>query len=124
MLNESGKNAFYYMGFFHSRKAEVKALVFDGETFVIDAEVVEEGGVEIADVDGILDDVVGVVIRFSIVAGFETSTDYAGGEATAMVVATMVILSQFALTVDSAAKFSTKDDHGVLKHAAFFKILD
>ena len=36
---------------------ELAALVGVGEPFVIEAEAVEEGGLEIVDVDGILDDV-------------------------------------------------------------------
>jgi len=40
----------------------VEALEAEGEAVVIHAEAVEDGGVEVADVDGVLDDVVGVVV--------------------------------------------------------------
>ena len=40
----------------------VETLKAEGEAVVIHAEAVEDGGVEIADVDGVVDDVVGVII--------------------------------------------------------------
>ena len=44
----------------------VEALEFELEAFVVDPESVKNGGVEIADVDGILNDVVAEIVGLSI----------------------------------------------------------
>lgn len=44
----------------------VESLVFEGKSFVVDAEAVEDGGVEVADVDGGLHDVVAEVVGFPV----------------------------------------------------------
>ena len=42
-------------------EAEVEALEFDGEAFVVDTELVEDGGLEVVDFDDVFD---GVVAEF------------------------------------------------------------
>lgn len=55
-------------------EAVVAALELEGELFVIDAEEVKEGGVEIVHVDGILGDIVRVVVGFADgLAGLEAA---------------------------------------------------
>ena len=44
-------------------KPEATSLVLEGETFVIDAHEVHDGGLPVVDVDGVLDDVVAEVVR-------------------------------------------------------------
>ena len=53
-------------GLFHAGQPLVEALVFVGEPFVIDAEQVQHGGVEIVNVDRVFDDVVGEVVGFAV----------------------------------------------------------
>lgn len=48
-------------GGFDAGEFVVEALEFGGEAGVVDAEAIEEGGVEVADVDGVLD---GAVAEF------------------------------------------------------------
>ena len=45
-----------------SGEAEVEAEVAEGETFVIDAEELENGGLEVVDVDGVFGDVEAEVV--------------------------------------------------------------
>jgi len=86
---------------------------------------VKNGGIEVVNVDWVLDDVVGVVVSFSLVEAFlKASTGHLGSEAYTMVVAAVIVLSQLALAVNGASKFSAKDDHGILKHSTFLKIFD
>ena len=55
-------------------EAVVAALKFEGELFVIDAEKVEDGGMEVVDADGILGDVIGVVVSLTDgLAGFDAA---------------------------------------------------
>ena len=60
-----GEEFLDYLGFFHAGEALIEALVFHGEPFMIVAEEVENGGVEIADVEGVLYDVVAEVVGLS-----------------------------------------------------------
>ena len=62
-------------------EAEAAALQFEGQLFVIDAELVEQGGVEIMHVDAIRRDVVREVVGFTEAeAGFESTTRRPDGE--------------------------------------------
>ena len=54
----SGEEILDDLGWFDAGEAEVEALEAVGEAVVLDAHEVEGGGVEVADVDGVLDDVV------------------------------------------------------------------
>ena len=111
-------------GVLHPGQADVQALVLDREALVVDAKVVKDCGVEVTDVDGILDDVVGVIVRFAVVARFEPAPYNAGRKATAMVVAAVVVFRELALAVDGAAELATKDDNRIFQHPAFFQFLD
>ena len=44
----------------------VEALVAVGEPLVVEAQQVQHGGVEVADVDGVLDDVVGELVGLAV----------------------------------------------------------
>ena len=47
-------------------EAELAALVAEGEAFVIDAEEVEDGGVEVVDVDGVFGDGVAEFVGLAV----------------------------------------------------------
>jgi len=101
------------MGMLHAGEALVKALETVGEAFVVDAEAVEEGGIEVADVDGLVGDVVAKVVGFAVGgATFYTATGQPHAEAAAMVVAA---IAEFALTVGSTAEFTSPDDESVFE---------
>jgi hypothetical protein len=56
----SGEDFLDDAGGFDAGEALVKALELKREAFVIDAQQVEDGGVEVADVHGVADDVAGI----------------------------------------------------------------
>ena len=100
----------------------VESLVFEGEALVIDAEAVEYGGGEVTDVDWVFGDVVTEVIGFTVhTASGNSASSEPHTEAAAVVVATRVELS---LAVNTASKFATPDDQGVVEHAALFEVSD
>ena len=77
------------------------ALVLVGEAFVVDAEAVHHGGVEVVDLDGVLGDVVAEVVGFSVAdAGFDASSGHPEGEAAGVVVASVIDVGEDALGVD------------------------
>ena len=60
-------------------KAELAALVAEGEALVVDAEEVQQGGVEVVDVDGIFGDGVSEFVGLAVdVAGFGAAAGLGG----------------------------------------------
>ena len=100
-MSRSGKELLYHLGLLYPGEALIEALVFHGEPFVIVAEEVEDGGVEIADVEGILDDIIAEVVGLPVDGTALASTArHPHGEATWMVIAAVVRLAEAALAVD------------------------
>jgi hypothetical protein len=92
---------------------------------VIDAHQVQHGCIEIMDVNGVLYDVVGVVVGFTDrCAFFHTCSGEPDGEAAGMVVAAIILLGQCALRVHGAAKLPAPDDERILEQAAPLQVLD
>ena len=109
----------------HIGETKTAALEAVGETLVIDAEKVHESGVEIVNVDRVLDDVVAVLVGLADRrAGFDAAAGEPHAEAAGMMIATEVVAAEFALGVVGATKFAAPDDKGVLQHAALFQILN
>ena len=104
---------------------EVAALVAVGEPLVLDAHEVHERGVEVVHMHRLVDDVVAVVVGFSVGdAGLRAAAGEPHGEATRMVVAAVIVLCKDALAVGGAAEFSAPDDERVVEHAEAFEVLD
>lgn len=61
----------------HAGEALVEALEFKGELGVVDTETVKDGCIEVADVDGVFENVVAVIIGFSVLeAAFDASSGH------------------------------------------------
>ena len=90
---------------------EVATSVSVGQTFVVDAEEVEDGGVEIVEVDFALDSTIAVFVgRSTGDATFYSSTGKEGGETVGVVTAAVAVDIAFAigevLVVGSPAELS------------------
>ena len=110
---------------FDTGEAFFEALVGEGESFVIDAETMKHGGVEIANVHGILGDVVGMGIGLAKVhTGLDAAAGHPDGEGAAVMISAVIVFGEFALGVDGATKFATPDDKRFIEHAAIFEILN
>ena len=95
-----------------------------GESFMIKAQQVQHGGMEVTNVNRIFDDVVGKVISLTIdLAGAGTATTHPHGEAAGVMVAAIVLLGEAPLGIDRAAKFTAPDDQRVIKQAAGLEVL-
>ena len=113
------------MGGFDAGEALVEATEGEGEAVVIEAELVEDGGVEIPDVVGVPGDVPGEVIGFTEYrARFDTRAGEPDGEAAAVVIPAGDGGVGAALGVDGAAELAAPDDEGVFEQAALFEIED
>ena len=104
----------------HAGEAEVEALGFYGETFVIETELMQQRGVNVVNVDGIFDsaetEFIGLAVALS---GFEAAAGEPHGEGVNVVIAAGG-LADFAHR--RAAEFATKDDDGVVEQAAMLEV--
>ncbi len=102
---------------------EVAALELIGQPGVIDAEAVEQGGLDVVDMNGVFDDVVAVVVGFTNdCTGLYAAPGHPHREAAGMMIATVIGISKPTLAVYGAAKFATPDDKRVFEQAALFEI--
>lgn len=86
------------------------------EPLVIKAKQMQNGRVEIVDVNGIFHDVVGEVVRFAIdLAWSRTATTHPHGEAARMVVPAIILHADATLGVDRPAKLSAPDNEGFVQ---------
>lgn len=80
------------------REAEPPALVFEGESFVVDAEQVQQRGVEIMNVNRILHDVIAKLTSFTVdQTPLHPTSRHPSGEASRMMVPTVVGAGEFSL---------------------------
>ena len=72
----------------HTGEPLIQSAEFGSEPLVVDAQLVQDRGIEIADVDRILDDVVGVFIGHAVVvSALDATAGHPRGEASAVMVA-------------------------------------
>ena len=107
----------------HIRQPEAPALVTVGEALVVDAEQVQDGGLEVVDVHAAVGDVVAEVVGFAVdVAGPGAAAGHPHGKATGMVVAAVVVVGEPALREAGTAEFAAPDDQRVFEQAALFEV--
>ena len=95
----------------HVGQAEASALVLVREPFVVDAQQVEQGGVEVVDVDAVLGDLPSELVAAAVqVAAFDAGAGEKDREGARVMVPTVVIFCQRSLAVDRASEFADPDD--------------
>ena len=103
----------------------VQAHEWEGEFVVVDAELVQNSGVKVADPDFVFDDIVAIIVGFSVGhATFDAAAGHPGGEAFRVVVAAVLVAFQLTLAVGGASEFSGEDDEGFIKHTTLFEVFD
>src|SRR5262249_39054394 len=108
-----------------TRQAHVQTLHAVGQPPMVDAEAVEDGRLQVVDVDGVADDVVGEVVGFAVDdAGADAAAGHPDRETARMVVAAVVLARERALAVDGAAELAAPDDQRVLQETALLEIAD
>ncbi len=97
------------------------AVVIEGEAFVIEAEEMEEGGVEVVERVDVFDRTASEFVRFSVTgAAFDAGTGHPAGETVGVVIAT---LGAF-LEHRHAAELRAPHHERVLEHPALGEIAD
>ena len=92
---------------------------------MIDAEEMQDGGVQVVHVHGILGHVVAEVVGLAVTgAGLHAAAGHPHGEATRVVVATGFGAVPLALAGDAAAELASPHDERVLEQSATLEVLD
>ena len=100
-------------------EAEVAALVLERQSFMVDAEQMQQRRVKVVHMDAVLDDVVAVVVGLADDgAALRAAAGHSQREAAAVVITPKVILTQRALAVVGAAKLAAPDHQRVVEHPA------
>ncbi len=102
----------------HIGKPEIAAGVAVGEAFVVKAEEMEHGGVQVVDVDFVLNGFVAIIVRCTVAeAAFHATTSHPEGERFVVMVTSVA-----ALRVRGAAKFTSSNDKRIFGQAALFQV--
>ncbi len=114
-----------YTGRHGASELLIEPLELERELVVVDAQAVKKGRIEIPYRDWILDHVIAVVIGLTIGdARTHAASCHPRGVAARMMIASVVILREAALTVDGTAKFTCPDHQRVIEHTALFQVRD
>ena len=106
-------------------EAEVAAGVVVGEAFVIEAEEVEDGGLEVVDVDLVFGDVEAEVVGSAVGAGFGAAAGHEGGEGLRVVVASgFAAEGGVGFDHGGAPEFAAPDDEGFIEESVAFEVLN
>src|SRR5271170_3747109 len=97
------------------------ALELKGQLFMVHAEAMQDGRLQIVDMHRILRDVVTIVVGLAEdYARLDAAARHPHGEAAGMMVAAIIASREPALTIDGAAELAAPDDKRVVKHASCF----
>lgn len=98
-------------------------LVLEGESLMVDPEEVENGGLQVVDMDGVFNDVNAIVVGLPVTeACFYATSGEPVGEAIGVMVSAVVGRSQFALAVYGSPEFASPNDERVFQHAALLQV--
>ena len=103
---------------------EMPALEFEGELLVVDAELVQDGSLEVVDVDMVLGDVEADVVGGPVgLANLDAATRHPDGKGVRMMVpAPASAILHVTLEERGPAEFTTPDDQGLVEHATLLEV--
>jgi hypothetical protein len=91
---------------------------------VVDAQAVEQGGVQVVDVDGVFDDVVAEVVDGAVGQADPDAAGQPDGEAARVVVAAVVLRGQGGLAEYGPTELAAPDEEGVVQQPAALSVGD
>ena len=105
----------------HIGEPEITALGPEGQPFMIDAEAMENRGVEVVDVNAVVHEVVGEVVGLTEnEPALHTTAGHPQRETARVMIAPEALLAQFALAITRAPELAAPDNERVVKQAATF----
>src|SRR6185312_17479357 len=107
----------------HIREPIIPALVLVGQPLVVDAEEMEDRGVEVVDVDAVGGDAVAERVGGAVGdARLDPTAGRPGGEAPGVMIAAVVVGGEFPLAVIRPAELASPEHQGVLEHAPLLQV--
>ena len=107
------------------REAEISALVAEHEPFVVDPQALQDGRIEIVNVNRVLQHVVAEIVGLTVNdTGLDSTTRHPLGVTPWMVVASVVALGQSTLAINCSAEFTTPNHQRVVEHPPLLEIID
>ncbi len=89
---------------------------------MVEAHLVEDGGVEIVDVDGVFDDIIAKLIGFAVHARLDAPARHPDREGAGVMVAPVIVESELALTIVGSAKFAAPDNERFVQQAPLLQV--
>ena len=97
--------------------------VFKNQFFMIQAQLMQNSGLKIVHMHRIFDDIVAKLVGFAIHnSWFNTTARHPDPEAARMMIASIIIFGQFALTIVGTAKFTAPDHQCFIQQPPLFQI--
>ena len=104
-------------------QAEAATLVAERQSFVVDTEEVQDGCIEVMDMDRFFDDVVTEVVGLPINhPPAHASSGHPSGKAARVMIAAVVFGRQRTLAVRGASEFATPSNERSIEQASLFEI--
>ncbi len=104
-------------------ETEAAALIFPGQFLVVDAQQVQQGGLEVVYMHGVFHDVVAEGVGGSVDGTRPRSpTRHPHGKTPRVMVPAVISSGEFSLAVVGAAKFPAPNHQGVFEKASLLKV--
>ena len=109
----------------HIGQAKIATLVPECQSLVVDTQAVQNGGIEIVDMDRVLQHVVAEIVRLAMHdSRFDAAACHPLCVTARMVIAAVVRFCEAALAINRASKLATPNDERVVQHASLLQIID
>ena len=108
---------------FDACQSLIEPLVLERQPIVIDAELIQDCGVHVANVNRVFKNVVRPVVGLpKFEAAFDTGSGHPHRECSTVMIASVVVGGELTLRINRTAKFAAPHDQRVIKHASQFQI--
>src|SRR5690606_37670673 len=95
------------------------------QPLMIKSEKMQYRRVKVIYMNGVADNIISKLIRFSVgQSGLDASSGHPNGEATRMMVASVILVTQIALAIIGAPELTAPNDEGLLQQSTLFEIHD
>lgn len=119
----SAQNSLHYARFLDTGEFLIQPEKRERKPSVVDTQLVQDRGIEVPNMNGILNHVVAEVISRAVRdAAFDSAAGHPRGEAARMMIAAIVTFSQLTLTKSRPTKLATENNQRVIQHPALFQV--
>ena len=109
----------------HPSEPQIEPLILERESLMIDAQQMKRRGMEVSDVNRILDNVVREIVGLAVDRStLDPAACHPHRKTPRMVIPTIILLAQSTLRVDRPTEFSTPDDQRRVEQTAILQIGD